>query len=62
MHPDVNVKDLRERLGITQLKLAKILKVRRQAISNWEMGIRKPSISHWHQLWEIWQKLEKKGE
>lgn len=53
MNTPEQIKEARERLGLTQEALAERLLVSRQAVSKWEMGVSAPSVENWKALSEV---------
>ena len=45
----MSLKDLRRRVGLTQIELGKKLNVDHAAVSNWERGVNKP-LRKYHRL------------
>lgn len=49
------IKDLREKLNMTQTALARRLGLSRSAVNAWEMGVSIPSVPYLLQLWELFR-------
>ena len=54
----MNIKDLREKLYLTQPELAKLLNVSTVTISKWERGVVQPSLKHKRKINEVWRNYE----
>ena len=49
----LNIREHRKRVGFTQTQIAEKLGVRSNAVSQWETGVRSPSVKHLKQIAEM---------
>ena len=49
------VRQVRDKLQLTQDELGVILQVSLFAVSRWERGVNVPNRRAWAQLWQLWE-------